>query len=294
MAAPMLTGAEAVIEKIFESQSDPNPQWKPTGESSDDYSTALTEKKRTIPSGSNVRRRKRDPKGYLIPQLPYKHCSRSEYHLQQLTNILSSMTESSLVWGHDSRTSLFHQSHYNLCLPSVQCPSCHCQWTPGIVDLLAFRYWPATTSCQTIYTFDVFTSFENIKSASAALSQEAFFRMLEHRVFQTGREGRICGTTFHRSYREFMHCTYKEEELCLEEPFLCPACTLDMLAVSADGNRKQYRFKNCKGIDEPPLFDGVFIAADDKVARFIEHIRRQMPRLHLQLEEKLRGNPGPR
>ncbi|RXN18986.1 hypothetical protein ROHU_007557 [Labeo rohita] len=58
---------------------------------------------------------------------------------------------------------------------------------------------------------------------------------------------RICGDTFHRVFREFAFCNFKKEDLCLTEPFKCPACTPDMLAISADGNRKHYRFKKSKG-----------------------------------------------
>ena len=76
---------------------------------------------------------------------------------------------------------------YNLCLPVVCCPVCEYKWTPGISDLLGCRYWPATTSCQLLFKFDVFTSFEEMKLASPALSQQAFLRMLEHRSLSTGR-----------------------------------------------------------------------------------------------------------
>lgn len=60
------------------------------------------------------------------------------------------------------------------------------------------------------------------------------------------------------------------------EPFKCPACTPDMLAISADGNRKHYRFKKSKGTDIPSLFDGLFIAQDAKVSAFVDQIRSQM------------------
>lgn len=76
---------------------------------------------------------------------------------------------------------------YNLCLPVLCCPVCEYKWTPGMKDLLACRYWPATTSCQLLFKFDVFTSFEEMKLASPALSQQAFLRMLEHRSRSTGR-----------------------------------------------------------------------------------------------------------
>ncbi|XP_041853859.1 uncharacterized protein LOC121648024 [Melanotaenia boesemani] len=137
---------------------------------------------------------------------------------------------------------------YNLCLPAVYCPHCSCKWTPGISDLISSRYWPATASCQMLFKFDVFASFEQMKLASPATSQKAFIRMLEHRAHCTGRNGSICGDTFHRVYREFAFCNWKKEHLCQVEPFKCPACTPDMLAIAADGNRKQYCFKKSKGL----------------------------------------------
>ncbi|XP_027138177.1 uncharacterized protein LOC113746493 isoform X2 [Larimichthys crocea] len=165
---------------------------------------------------------------------------------------------------------------YNLCLPVVCCPLCDYKWTPGINYLLGCRYWPATTSCQLLFKFDVFTSFEEMKLASPALSQQAFLRMLEHRSLSTGRMGSICGDTFHRAFREFAFCNFKKDDLCQVEPFKCPACTPDMLAICADGNRKHYRFKKSKGTDEPSLFDGLFIAQDAKVSAFVDQIRSQM------------------
>ena len=76
---------------------------------------------------------------------------------------------------------------YNLCLPVVCCPLCDYKWTPGMNDLLGCRYWPATTSCQLLFKFDVFASFEEMKLSSPALSQQVFLRMLEHRALSTGR-----------------------------------------------------------------------------------------------------------
>ncbi|XP_034057129.1 uncharacterized protein LOC117536392 isoform X3 [Gymnodraco acuticeps] len=136
---------------------------------------------------------------------------------------------------------------YNVCLPSVCCPTCSTKWSPSIGDLLGYKYWPATDSCKIIFKFDVFTSFEQMKLASPALSQQVFIKMLEHRSFSTGRTGRICSDTFHRVFREFAFCNYRQEDLCLVEPFKCPACTPDMLAIAVDGNRKHYRFKKSRG-----------------------------------------------
>ncbi|KAI9526504.1 hypothetical protein NQZ68_039180 [Dissostichus eleginoides] len=69
---------------------------------------------------------------------------------------------------------------------------------------------------------------------------------------------------------------HRQEDLCLVEPFKCPACTPDMLAIAVDGNRKHYRFKKSRGTDEPSLFDGLFIAQDRKVSAFVDKIRGQM------------------
>ncbi|XP_034082874.1 uncharacterized protein LOC117553162 isoform X1 [Gymnodraco acuticeps] len=165
---------------------------------------------------------------------------------------------------------------YNVCLPSVCCPTCSTKWSPSIGDLLGYKYWPATDSCKIIFKFDVFTSFEQMKLASPALSQQVFIKMLEHRSFSTGRTGRICSDTFHRVFREFAFCNYRQEDLCLVEPFKCPACTPDMLAIAVDGKRKHYRFKKSRGTDEPSLFDGLFIAQDSKVSAFVDKIRSQM------------------
>ncbi|RXN05330.1 hypothetical protein ROHU_033475 [Labeo rohita] len=52
---------------------------------------------------------------------------------------------------------------------------------------------------------------------------------------QSLQASRICGDTFHRVFREFAFCNFKKEDLCLTEPFKCPACTPDMLTISADG-----------------------------------------------------------
>ncbi|KAE8277874.1 hypothetical protein D5F01_LYC24086 [Larimichthys crocea] len=122
----------------------------------------------------------------------------------------------------------------------------------------------------------VLVTINEMKLASPALSQQAFLRMLEHRSLSTGRMGSICGDTFHRAFREFAFCNFKKDDLCQVEPFKCPACTPDMLAICADGNRKHYRFKKSKGTDEPSLFDGLFIAQDAKVSAFVDQIRSQM------------------
>ncbi|KAG1924835.1 hypothetical protein F2P79_025903 [Pimephales promelas] len=69
----------------------------------------------------------------------------------------------------------------------------------------------------------------------------------------------------------------QSEQLPLKIPvhvpaFNCPACTPEMLAVSVDGNRKHYRFKNAARSEEQAIFEDVFIAKDEDVKRFVDHI----------------------
>ena len=56
--------------------------------------------------------------------------------------------------------------------------------------------------------------------------------------------GKISADTFAKSFFEWEAVQYEMDNICKEEPFTCPACSPDMLAVSVDGNRKHYRFKN--------------------------------------------------
>ncbi|KAF3851931.1 hypothetical protein F7725_005286, partial [Dissostichus mawsoni] len=70
--------------------------------------------------------------------------------------------------------------------------------------------------------------------------------------------------------------------MCKEEPFTCPACSPDMLAVSVDGNRKHYRFKNAARSEEQAIFDGVFIARDEDISRFVDYIHTTTKHVILQ------------
>ncbi|KAF3837670.1 hypothetical protein F7725_009438 [Dissostichus mawsoni] len=81
------------------------------------------------------------------------------------------------------------------------------------------------------------------------------------------KTGKIHGDVFQRSFLEYMACQYECQKMTCEEPFSCPACTPKMLAVSVDGNRKQYRFRQSQRIDEP-LFKGPFIMEDSAVTDF--------------------------
>ncbi|KAF4110473.1 hypothetical protein G5714_007504 [Onychostoma macrolepis] len=92
-------------------------------------------------------------------------------------------------------------------------------------------------------------------------------------INSANKAGGICGDTFHRVFREFAFCCFKKEDLWLME-----ACSTHTrrAAISADGNRKHYRFKKSKGTDEPSLADGLFIAQDAKLSAFVDQIRSQM------------------
>ncbi|XP_033934384.1 uncharacterized protein [Pseudochaenichthys georgianus] len=127
-----------------------------------------------------------------------------------------------------------------------------------------------------IYKYDVFTSFEHMKVTAPAMSRQAFLKMLEHRSVQAGRTGSICADTFQRSFFEFCFCQYKQEDMCQIHHFVCPACSPDMLAVCCDGNRKHYRFSKSKGTEEPPIYEGLFLAKDEEVATFVDLVRGNM------------------
>ncbi|XP_058617795.1 uncharacterized protein LOC131531206 isoform X1 [Onychostoma macrolepis] len=78
--------------------------------------------------------------------------------------------------------------------------------------------------------------------------------------------------TADKSFLEWEAVRFEVDKLCQEDHFDCPACSPDMLAVSVDGNRKHYRFKSAARSEEQAIFDGVFIANDDDVARFVDYV----------------------
>ncbi|XP_026135588.1 uncharacterized protein LOC113113544 [Carassius auratus] len=111
-----------------------------------------------------------------------------------------------------------------------------------------------------------------MKTVAPGLSRQGFLRLLEQRTEQFGRSGKIHGDAFQRSFVEYTFCQFLCEKMANVEHFTCPACTPNMLAVSADGNRKLYRFQHSKGSEEP-YFEGIFIAKDVDVSSFVEEIR---------------------
>ncbi|XP_059367594.1 uncharacterized protein LOC132106020 isoform X1 [Carassius carassius] len=161
---------------------------------------------------------------------------------------------------------------YDLSMPEMKCEACKATWSPGVDDLVRNDYWPATFHFSTVYSIDVFYSYEELKMAAPGLSCQAFLRMLDQRTVRFGRIGKITADSFRKSFLEWEAVRFEVDKICREEHFVCPACTPDMLAVSVDGNRKHYRFKNAARSEEKALFDGIFIAKDDEVERFVDYI----------------------
>lgn len=142
------------------------------------------------------------------------------------------------------------------------------EWTPGLKELLRYRYWPSTTHCQTLYSFDAFEAFAHVKVSAPSMSRHAFLKLLEHRSVQAGRPGNVCADTFQKSFFEYCFCKHTEEVMCEVNDFYCPACHPDIV-LCCDGNRKHYRFKST-GNEEPSLYKGLFLAKDEEVSAFLK------------------------
>ncbi|KAG9269822.1 hypothetical protein AMEX_G16895 [Astyanax mexicanus] len=161
---------------------------------------------------------------------------------------------------------------YSMYLPVLNCTFCGNSWSPNSSDLIQNGYWPASVSYETIYSMDLFSMFEDMKVIAPAMSLQAFTRTLERRTSHFGRVGKICDSTFQRSYLEWNYCRFEIDQLCHVQHFKCPACMPNMLAVSVDGNRKHYRFK--KGTDEKGFYDGCLLAKDEEVSSFVDYIHK--------------------
>ncbi|XP_026051352.1 uncharacterized protein LOC113038265 [Carassius auratus] len=148
------------------------------------------------------------------------------------------------------------------------------QWTPDFKDLLRSGYWPASITNSTLYTLDLLSSLQELKIISPGFSRQAFAKLLEHRTKCGGRSGPINGDALQRSFLELPYASFEEDQLCCGAPFTCPACTPEMLAVSADGNRKLYRFRRNGSSDDPGFFEGLFVAEDSVVSRFVDTIQK--------------------
>ncbi|KAF3833318.1 hypothetical protein F7725_026983 [Dissostichus mawsoni] len=167
------------------------------------------------------------------------------------------------------------QGRYDLHLPLYVCQTCQQQWTPDLKVLLKSGYWPASVSISTLYTLDLLSSFEELKVISPGF-QTGLCKAAgaSHKVWRKSKckyslpyynisSGPVNGDALQRSFLEFSYASYEEDQLCCGAPFICPACTPEMLAVSADGNRKLYRFRRsgrCCFYNR--LFNGLFVAED--------------------------------
>ncbi|KAL4008599.1 hypothetical protein ACER0C_002457 [Sarotherodon galilaeus] len=67
---------------------------------------------------------------------------------------------------------------------------------------------------------------------------------------------------------------FEVDRMCKEPCVSCPACTLDVLAVSVDGNCKLYHIQSNTSTSEQANFEGVFIEKDEEVAEFMKYIQR--------------------
>ncbi|XP_046701350.1 uncharacterized protein LOC124383003 isoform X2 [Silurus meridionalis] len=141
-------------------------------------------------------------------------------------------------------------------MPELSYEACQATWAAGVVELNRSDYWPATLNFATIYATDVFFSFEEMKMAAPGLSCQAFSRMLDQRTVRFGRTGKISTDSFQKSFFEWEAVHFEVDKICKEEPFICPACTPYILAVSVDGNRKLYRFKNAARSVEEVFVEG--------------------------------------
>ncbi|XP_039523085.1 uncharacterized protein LOC120476190 [Pimephales promelas] len=145
---------------------------------------------------------------------------------------------------------------FDLHQPLYECQTCKQQWTPDMKDLLRSGYWPASITNSTLYTLDLLSSFKELKIISPGFSRQAFAKLLEHRTKCGGRSGPINGDALQRSFLELSYTSFEEDQLCCSAPLTCPACTPEMLAVSADGNRKLYRFRRNGSSDDPGFLRG--------------------------------------
>ncbi|XP_046705778.1 uncharacterized protein LOC124386164 [Silurus meridionalis] len=161
---------------------------------------------------------------------------------------------------------------YDLNLPELKCEVCQATWSAGVDELVHNDYWPATSQISTVYATDILFSFEELKMAAPGMSSQAFLRMLDQRTVRFGRTGKIIADSFRKSFLEWEAVHFEVDKVIREDHFNCPACTPNMLAVSVDGNRKHYRFKSAARSEEQAIFNGVFIAKDDDVARFVDYV----------------------
>ncbi|KAI9537266.1 hypothetical protein NQZ68_026396 [Dissostichus eleginoides] len=145
---------------------------------------------------------------------------------------------------------------HELSMPELACEACAATWTTGVDDLLRSDYWPATLHFATIYATDT---------------------------------GKISTDSFIKSFFEWEAVRYEVDIMCKEEPFTCPACSPDMLAVSVDGNRKHYRFKNAARSPEEVFVEDSGRQPEDVTCKYwpyLQRVTKSCPELQHLLDMK--------
>jgi len=81
----------------------------------------------------------------------------------------------------------FILGRYDLHLPNLLCRLCLAHWTPDMSDLRRSGYWAASVNADMLFSVDVFSTFEEMKTVAPGLSRQGFLRMLERRTCLFGR-----------------------------------------------------------------------------------------------------------
>ena len=76
---------------------------------------------------------------------------------------------------------------YDFHLPNLLCKVCLAKWAPDKSNLISSGYWPASVNAETLFSVDVFNSFEEMKTVAPSLSRQGFLQMLERRTHHFGR-----------------------------------------------------------------------------------------------------------
>ncbi|KAI2660030.1 hypothetical protein H4Q32_022624 [Labeo rohita] len=135
---------------------------------------------------------------------------------------------------------------YDLSMPELSCEACQATWAAGVVGL----------------------------NRNALLVIIVNLLVLWVKKQFDANTGKISIDSFQKMFFEWETVRYELDKICKEKPFICPACTPDMLAVSVDGNRKHYHFKNAVRSEEQAIFEDIFIAKDEDVTRSVDYIHK--------------------
>ncbi|KAF4094497.1 hypothetical protein G5714_024617 [Onychostoma macrolepis] len=143
--------------------------------------------------------------------------------------------------------------HEQACiLPTVKAPDCSCEGTNSTI-------LPGKpVSCQNLWT-----SRSSLQESPDKPSQSCWSIALrsEEDLDKSAQLLRV-------------YASLEEDQLCCGAPLTCAACTPEMLAVSADVNRKLYHFRRDTSSDDPAFFEGLLVAEDVAVSRFVETIQK--------------------